>query len=315
MRLKLAGLVSLVLLQPHGVSHPVASPGEPIAIPVDDPELREIAAVGGAVWVVGTDVVVRVDPTTSVVTDTIGVTGARGIAAVDSAVWVGSTYGAIVRIDPLSRQIVSELTTGRVAVEGVTADDYSAWLVADGIVFAIDPATNTVVREIQVIGDFPEVAVGVTAVWVSPGTNGPPQLQRVDRVSGEVTSVDVGERLSSVASDGTVAWVVSDDRDVCRVDDVTADVACADTGIDEFDQEIASIAYGDGGLWAVVRGDAVSGEGYRMIGLDPVTLEVLVDIAVPVGDLSVFDIAAGDGAVYISNDVGPSSSVIVIPTS
>src|SRR5690606_5857384 len=106
--------------------------------------------------------------------------------------------------------------------------------------YAIDPATNAVVREIQVTGEFPEVAVGTTAVWVSPGTSGPPQLQRVDRVSGEVAPVDVGERLSSVASDGTVAWVVSDDSQVCRVDDATAEVTCADTGIDGFDQEIES---------------------------------------------------------------------------
>lgn len=306
--------VTVMVLAASGGSLAGASATEPVAFAVDEYELREIAVAGGAIWVVGFQTVVRLDQATGAVTDTIELPGARGIAATDAAVWVGSTDGAIVRIDPQTRQVVAEVPTGRVSVEGVAADEVSAWLVSDddGMLFAIDAATNEVVREIPIVGRFPQVAVGTTAVWVSPGTSGASQLQRVDRVSGEVTAVEVGERLSAVASAGAVAWVVSDDNNVCRVDDSTGDVTCVGLGIDEFDQEIASLAYGDGTLWAAVQGDAINGEGYAAIALDADSLEAVAEVAIPVGDLSIFDIAAGVGAAYVSNDLGDSSSIIVV---
>lgn len=305
------GVVTLIV--PSAGLASASSPLDSVAIPVDQYELREIAVGGGAVWVVGPDAVVRVDPATSAVTDTIEVPGARGIAATDEAVWVGSTRGATVRIDPATATVVAEIPSAGAAVDGIGADQSSAWVASQGTLQAIDTATNTVVREIPIAGEFPKVAVGSTAVWVSPGDFDNGQLQRVDVVTGDVTQIEVGGTLGSVAGTNEDAWVVRDDSEVCRVNDSAGETAgCAGIGIDGIDQEIGAIASGDDVIWVSVRGDAFTGEVYEIIGLEPDTLEIVAEFDIPVGDLSIFDIAAGDGAVYLSNDIGDTSTVIAI---
>jgi YVTN family beta-propeller protein len=69
------------------------------------------------VWVADTadDAIVRIDPRTGRVTDTIPVgQGPRGVAVGDGGVWVAdSAAGTISRIDPVRRRVVSTIFIGQ----------------------------------------------------------------------------------------------------------------------------------------------------------------------------------------------------------
>ncbi len=240
---------------------------------------------------------------------------ARGIAATDDAVWVGSSESdTLTRIDPTTNEIVAEVPLpAETAVDGVTADPNGAWVVTDeSQLVHIDAATNEVVSETPIDGQFPDIAVGDDALWVSPNADEGAQIERLDRTSGETTTIDlsVDDRVASgqsislgpVAAAGGAFWVVRERSsfeplslgvDLCRVDSGSEDYACA--ALDFFD-DISSISSGEGALWATTLRD----EAHLVLRIDPDTLEVTAELDVPAE--SFFDIAAGEAGAWATNE-------------
>jgi YVTN family beta-propeller protein len=153
-----------------------------------------IALGEGALWVIGSADIVRIDPSTGEIVARIPIaqnpTGAApnptALAVGEGAVWVASraltftsTYiksqvpirrGTVSRIDPRTNAVVATIPVGADPF-GIAVGEGSVW-VANRRGFSIsriDPRTNKVVAAIPV-GNRPQgVAAGAGAVWVSVG--------------------------------------------------------------------------------------------------------------------------------------------------
>ena len=78
---------------------------------------------------------------------------------------------------------------------------------------------------------------------------------------------------------------------------------CAEMGVID---DIGSLAYGDGVVWAAVSGD----EQARLLGFDPETLELTIEIEV--APVFLGDLAAGDGAAWVTQDIAGDTSVFKV---
>jgi streptogramin lyase len=150
-----------------------------------------IALIDGAVWVT-VDVnqrdarrLVRIDPTTDRVTQTVMLPGAialQGLAAADGSLWVPTLLeggrAEIVRIDAPSGRI-----TARIAVRGpvplIAASSETVWFAVqdERQLVRIDPARNLIDGRL-LVGGVPEAfAVDGATVWVTtdPDSGGGPK--------------------------------------------------------------------------------------------------------------------------------------------
>ena len=173
-----------------------------------------------------TNAVADVDQRTGALVHTTGLppaaaqilTGQRDrIAASAHAIWVLRSDGGLVRIDPLSHEVVKVLPLDAVAVTA-TAD--AAWvLTRDGSLVRVRERGSRAGTPIDV-GDIGEasLAAGGGAIWVVDAAQG--ILQRYADASGSRSEpIDVGAGAGPVAYVAGTVWVAQPAREtVLRVD-------------------------------------------------------------------------------------------------
>jgi len=173
-----------------------------------------------------TNAVADVDQRTGALVHTTSLPPARGqiltrqggrIAASAHAIWVLRSDGGLVRIDPLSHQVVKVLPLDAVAV---TATGDAAWaLTRDGSLVRVGEGDSSAGAPIDV-GDTGEasLAAGGGAIWVVDAAQG--VLERYADPSGSRSEpIDVGAGAGPVAYVAGTVWVAQPAREtVLRVD-------------------------------------------------------------------------------------------------
>jgi YVTN family beta-propeller protein len=134
--------------------------------------LSGIAVDARTAWVsdAGRNTVLRIDPTTQVVTAQVPVgNGPSSIALGDGAVWAADTPDdEVKRIDPATNAVTTTIKVGR-SPTGIAAGAGAVWVAnsGDGTVSEIDPRTDKVSRTLSVGGSPAGIVVSSGLVWVS----------------------------------------------------------------------------------------------------------------------------------------------------
>jgi streptogramin lyase len=154
---------------------------------------KAIAYAFDSLWVTGSGpAVLRVDPTTLEVIASIPVKDAEGIAAGDDSVWISQHRdGTVVRIDPVTNSVAETLSV--VATSGrpmkPSAFDGEVWLALGNARAVVRIDANRNVTEFAVPSEVLAAPVATPdAVWFPAGLD----VTRVDRASGAVTTASVG---------------------------------------------------------------------------------------------------------------------------
>lgn len=194
-------------------------------------------AVGeDAVWVATlSGNVARISPSTNRVSRLIDTDEAACVAAGAGGIWVTlPNAGAVVRIDPLTYELVAEIPLEGFP-QGIAIGFGSVWVAtadppdgANGGISRIDPRTNEVVRTI-LVPNLPEfVVAGAGAVWAT-SNNG--TIAEVDpRTNQLVSTIRVTEGgRTTVAVGGAAVWASEitgpgEDAVVVRIDPETAEI-------------------------------------------------------------------------------------------
>lgn len=303
--------------EPTGTAPPPAvNPRLTARIPVGSFP-RDVAVGAGSVWVSVNDFddgepethsVVRIDPATNEIVATIPVSSAGHLAFGSDAVWaIDSMEGAdvLVRIDPDSNRVVATVPVGRLAFD-VVVDASGVWVTRDidsrsGEVIRIDPTTNEIVARIPVEGRIRDVVVGEGGVWVVDSTSTlrvEPSLIHIDPETNEVVATLPGLAALNVATGDGLVWIQgwlstvdpgvgtgTGDRPLAlRLDPATDRIVGDPLPIEWF----SPFAFGEGGVWFVGEGPAVS-------RLNTQTLKVDHSVAV--------DAVAQDSTVHAALDI------------
>ncbi|MGH2590574.1 MAG: hypothetical protein ACRDGW_07245, partial [Actinomycetota bacterium] len=297
-----------------------------------DPHVTATIAVGafprgvtvgeGSVWAaVGASgdaedhVLVRIDPATNAVTDTIPLSWPGDLAVGGEAVWVNSVRdgkAVVLRIDAVTGDVVAAVETG--AHLGGMAYGYdSIWVAASRSgdepadeVLRIDPATNEVIARIPVEGgETRDVVVGEGSVWVYGNSRHTgdvweaSSLWRIDPLTNEVvaTVLDQNGFLGAGAflpdnvavGEGSV-WACVDGGNGVRIDPSTG--ALTSFGVPD----------GCGWPYAVYAGHVFFGLGTIRV-LDTETLEVVASVPL---ESQVADVALDPsaGVLWVANYEG-----------
>jgi hypothetical protein len=198
-------------------------------------EIAALAATAATVWAVDAEPtrLVRFDAITgeegaevpldaAVGDDGIPITPA--VVADDTAVWVAA--GDLFRIDPVTNAIVATIDLGEglgdtvlalgagavyVAIDASSPDDVSRLV-------RVDPATNTVVTEVEGAGDLVALAPTDDALWAAPFFE---DVRRLDPTTlDDVGTVDV--EAFALASAAPGAWMLTE-RGVAAYDAAASD--------------------------------------------------------------------------------------------
>ncbi|GAC1491662.1 MAG: hypothetical protein NVS1B1_09320 [Candidatus Limnocylindrales bacterium] len=178
-----------------------------------------VAAGAGALWAVANDTgsLVRIDPSTAVVTATIPLGfGAWDVVAADDAVWASDyTNNAVVRIEPRTLTVRSRIPVAAGPTD-LAIGPGALWVLnsASGLVTRIDSARDFVVATIPV-GDWAvAIAIWEDDVWVRGGSaSGSRGLIRIDARSNTVVGTYPAgallgrEGVSSLAATASGVWV------------------------------------------------------------------------------------------------------------
>lgn len=158
-------------------------------------------------WVSGSKdgVLVRIDPATNAVADTIQLGGFPCAVAVgpDGRIWVAIlTTGAVVAVDPATKAVTGRIDGVGPALWDLKAGLGSIWVVdrTGKMVLRIDPSTTKVVASIPVGPQPSGLAVMPGGVWVSDDTDY--ALRRIDPATNEVAV--------TVKASGTPSWFSDD---------------------------------------------------------------------------------------------------------
>lgn len=148
--------------------------------------------------------------------------GCESIAATADAVWLADPQGdSVIRVDPDTNAVDDTIAVGRLPT-GVAATPSAVWVVnqLDDTVQRIDPDTNNVIETIPIPDGASPRGIAATNddVWVIAvdGT-----LHHIDPDTNEVTAtLDTGHRSSGyLAATDDAVWVTArDDDTVTRID-------------------------------------------------------------------------------------------------
>jgi YVTN family beta-propeller protein len=197
-----------------------------------------MAAGAGALWVVGSDEVNRIDPATNAVTASIPVgaagSGPAGVAVGAGMVWVPvAVPGTLWGINPGTGKV-----TARIPLDGplrgsisVSATHDAVWVAccgesgagasaSGGRLLRVDPRHKRVVADIALPASPVAVAADASAAWVA--TAGGKVLMVSERRNRVAATVDAGGPLGfpqTIATGGGAVWLADPfDEQVVRID-------------------------------------------------------------------------------------------------
>jgi streptogramin lyase len=215
------------------------------------------------------------------------------------AVWASGAAGELWRIDDSREATVSEVEAGATGPAWLAFAHDSLWFarMTDGVLVRYDPATESVVAEIQLeVSDRPmAIAADATSVWVA------------NQLAGTVSQVDIATETvnqtidlhdggpadpgpSGVAVLGDQLWVSEHRADsVARIDLTTGEITRRCLGTP------------DPGRIAATSTDVWIAEiGGLLTQVDPTTAEVVARIEVPGRVFG--EIAVGDDGLWMGNN-------------
>jgi DNA-binding SARP family transcriptional activator len=266
---------------------------QPLATPVQP---TDVAVGYGSVWVsdAGEQTIIRIDPKTRAVVQTIGVgADVQALAVGFGSIWAADgNSAAVTRLDPRTNRVRATIPLGRTPLApnttfAIAAGAGSVWATGgDSLVERIDPRTNRVVERIR-IADPRTLAANASFVWC--GTTAGVILRispraRRSRVK-RFASIETGLERIDVRSHALWADVRNPTMEVWQYDTRTARL-------------VSTLVAGE-----VVRDFAVSGDAvwvplYRegeVIEVDPTRNEIVRRIVVRP---RVSFVAVGEGAVW-----------------
>jgi YVTN family beta-propeller protein len=182
-----------------------------------------VAADAGGVWIgdIRRTRLVRLDPSfqrPSVVRSVriapypegFGQRGENQVAIAYGSVWSGRTFGAIARVDAVSRDVLATTSVGN-DPSAIAAGAGSIWVTDsdDNTVTRLDPESEGAVIGTTSVGQGPNaLAVGAGAVWVANTQDD--TVSRIDPRGGTVTdTIPVGRRPTGVAVGEGAVWVAN----------------------------------------------------------------------------------------------------------
>ncbi len=214
-------------------------------IPIEG-NVARIVAGEGAVWILGSHGIDKLDPSTNAVVDRFGVRGAREIAAGDGALWV-STPSQVVRLDPSTGEVLARIDVPAEGPMAVGAG--SLWLgqfAATGPqrILRIDQATDEIVARIIVDPEPEYLVFAGGTLWVEGTVPGVATIVRIDPSTNDVTTMFEGSPrakfgLSYVTATTNAVWGIGCDESVLGSPTFGSKPRCS---------------------WSIVRVDAATGE-------------------------------------------------------
>lgn len=266
----------------------------------------------GSIWVAvevgpGAGLIVRIDPATDEVIDTVMLDEPPGqLAFEEGSLWIGLS-GSVQRVDPESGKVIAEI-----AGPGsfVTSTPGAVWAISSANSIAkIDPRTNqvtaTVMLNLPTDGYVIAPPIGTPdALWAmtlrgdEEAAGGSGELVRIDpNTNAVVTRIDLQMAGAFAVGEGSV-WVVSGLRtngtSLTRIDTAT------DQAVEQIDVDgqWTPFAVGAGSLWLM---GGMQPE-IRVTGFNLSTLEL--EGSVVVGELPAFEGSGiydpGTGSLWIS---------------
>jgi streptogramin lyase len=260
----------------------------------------------GAGPIEGADTVVRLDPETSQVVQSVGGFSVRtqsyfsnGLAVGEGGVWVGSG-NAVTHVDPVTGTIRATISIIGARQTGITLPAVAfrtVWVSTGAQLQRINPATDALLKPISV---FPVVTSSPGRTWIATGEDrvwvaAPSALVAVDPVRGRVVlRVDVPDVTGLAVGEGSV-WILDDlSSELLRFDPATG----KRTGAVSVPGNLDAVVAGGGAVWILDKGAGT------VVLVDPDTMEVTDTVRVGSGEQ---DIAFGGSAVWLAD--GQSGSV------
>jgi YVTN family beta-propeller protein len=227
-------------------------------VPVGRP--GDVTFGSGALWVANLDdrTISRIDPATQRVERVIPTGDApRGLAAGRDTIWFTSArpdreFIAVRRIAPRFDVVdAEEIKVRGVSFDapsggGVAAGPDGLWVAPQGLggVSRIDPASGTIVAEIDAGNAPTSVALGVGAAWVVDSLAN--AVTRIDPTNVVTATIPVGRSPSGIAVGAGAVWVAATlDDVVVRIDPSTNAVRTTIA----VGRSPVGIAVGAGGVW------------------------------------------------------------------
>ena len=168
----------------------------------------------------------------------------------------GRPGGKLIRVDPARNKVTARITLPEDPL-AVAASRTQVWVATtQGGAIRVDPASNRVARVLRggPQGGAQTVAVGAGAVWLAnPGDGSVARLDPGDPEGVQVIRVDAATLLTVGA--GAVWAVATNDQGVLRIDPV--DNAVHGGFAMSRVHSVQSIAYGDGSVWVVQGGSTL----------------------------------------------------------
>jgi hypothetical protein len=169
---------------------------------------NRIAFGHGAAWVLGRDMLYRIDPASHRITASLAVLGASGFVATGAGgVWVTGRR-QLIKVDPTSgrklgsarfpKYVGSVVVAGGAVWVAHTAGQYSGGL------WKIDPRTLTIERDLPV-GDLVQMLVARGSIWIHGPNLG--WLERLDPETGRIWKTQTFVDRGSVLARAGYIWI------------------------------------------------------------------------------------------------------------
>ena len=241
-----------------------------------------------AVWLVGPDVIYRIDPATAKTVATIPAPGTggkpSGIATGAGAVWATSPgrHPGVYRIDPRTNRVTSFIRLPPTPT-GITVAHGLVWVTVakegPGIVVRIDPRANRVSGPPIRVGAGPgEIVSGAGTLWVT-NSSSRGGVSRINPATGAVANAHGGPwggadrlgnlKISRIDAAGAGSLWTTDVNVVQRVDPLNGRLTAAIPVPHAW-----HVTFWHGLAWALT-GVAPSGVG-TVVGIDPASNRIVV---------------------------------------
>ena len=188
---------------------------------------QSVATGFGSVWVLTDETLYRVHPGTDGSEPFLVLPSASGLAtyhlAVGGAVWVGTSGGTLIRLDPYTGARNQE--EFGLSVDAIAATRGRVWIadVLAGLLIQVDPESLQQRGDaIELAGNIDQMVGDSDDVWVLDKQVG--TVTRIDAASHAVKSTRVGNYATDMAIGLGAVWIADRGGSLYRVDSLTLDV-------------------------------------------------------------------------------------------